>query len=96
MHQRAPRLLEDIRNAADFVKAVTDGDGNFTLNEALVAQAAACASNLSVTIGAPLADYAAQQQQSRGLGQQAADGCAQDWNAVHACIGSFADEHSTL
>ncbi len=43
-----------------------------------------------------LADYVAQQQQSRGSRQQAADACAHDWNAVHYAIGSFADEHTTL
>ena len=69
---------------------------NLTLNEALVAQAKAYTSNLSATMEALLADHVAQQQQSRGSRQQAADACAQDWNAVHDAIGSFADEHSTL
>lgn len=27
MHPRAPKLLEDIRNAADFVKVATQGVG---------------------------------------------------------------------
>ena len=69
---------------------------NLTLNEGLVAQAKTYTSNLSATIEALLADYVAEQQQSRGSRQQAADACAQDWNAVHSAIGSFADEHSTL
>ena len=52
--------------------------------------------NLSATMEVLLADYVAQQQQSRGTRQQAADACAQDWNALHDALGSFADEHSTL
>ncbi len=36
------------------------------------------------------------QQQAFETCQQAADACATGWNAVHASVGSFADEHSTL
>lgn len=69
---------------------------NLTLNKGLVAQAKAYTNNLSATMEVLLADYVAQQQQSRGTRQQAADACAQDWNALHDALGSFADEHSTL
>jgi antitoxin CcdA len=69
---------------------------NLTLNEGLVAQAKAYTSNLSATMEVLLTDYVAQQQQRKVSRQQLADACAADWNAVHASVGSFADEHSTL
>ena len=69
---------------------------NLTLNEGLVAQAKTYTSNLSATMEDLLAAYVAQQQQTRASRQQMADACAADWNAVHASVGSFADEHSTL
>ena len=69
---------------------------NLTLNETLVAQAKTYTNNLSATMEILLADYVATQQQARAARQQQADSCAADWNAVHAAIGSFADEHSTL
>jgi antitoxin CcdA len=67
-----------------------------TLNEMLVAQAKTYISNLSATMKALLADYVATQQHARAARQHQADNCAADWNAVHAAIGSFADDHSTL
>ena len=69
---------------------------NLTLNEGLVAQAKHFTSNLSATMEDLLSAYVAQQQQTRLNRQQQADACAMDWNAVHARVGSFADEHSTL
>jgi post-segregation antitoxin (ccd killing protein) len=69
---------------------------NLTLNEVLVAQAKNHTSNLSATIERLLAEFVASQQQAQRARQQLADTCAADWNAVHAAIGSFADEHSTL
>ena len=66
------------------------------LNEGLVAQAKTYTSNLSATMEALLTNYVAEQQQSYALRQQMANACAADWNAVHASVGSFADEHSTL
>ena len=69
---------------------------NLSLNEVLVAQAKTYTSNLSATLEALLAEYVATQQQAQQSRQQAADTCAADWNAVHAVVGSFADEHSTL
>jgi antitoxin CcdA len=69
---------------------------NLTLNEALVVQAKAYTSNLSATMEALLTDFVASQQQAQRARQQLADTCAADWNALHAQLGSFADEHSTL
>lgn len=69
---------------------------NLTLNESLVAQAKAYTSNLSATMELLLAEFVSQQQQAQRSRQQVADACADDWNAVHASVGSFADEHSTL
>jgi antitoxin CcdA len=69
---------------------------NLTLNEGLVAQAKTYTSNLSATMEVLLTDYVAQQQKNRLTRQQQADAVAMDWNAVHADVGSFADEHSTL
>ncbi len=69
---------------------------NLTLNEALVMQAKAYTSNLSATMEMLLTDFVASQQQAQRSRQQLADTCAADWNAVHAAVGSFADEHSTL
>ena len=69
---------------------------NLTLNENLVAQAKTHTSNLSATMESLLADFVASQQQAVLTHRQMADACAADWNAVHAAVGSFADEHSTL
>ena len=69
---------------------------NLTLSEALVTQAKAYTSNLSATMEALLSDFVASQQQAQRSRQQLADTCAADWNAVHAAVGSFADEHTTL
>ena len=69
---------------------------NLTLNEGLVEQAKTYTSNLSATMEALLTEYVARQQQTKVTRQQQADICAADWNAVHAAVGSFADEHSTL
>jgi post-segregation antitoxin (ccd killing protein) len=69
---------------------------NLTMNEALVAQAKTFTDNLSATMESLLTDFVAAQQAAQRDRQRAADTCADDWNAVHASIGSFADEHSTL
>jgi antitoxin CcdA len=69
---------------------------NLTLSEGLVLQAKAYTDNLSATMDALLAEYVASEQQARLNRQRMADVCADDWNAVHAAVGSFADEHSTL
>jgi len=69
---------------------------NLTLNEALVAQAKAYTNNLSATMESLLTEFVANQQSAQRNRQRAADACAADWNAVHAAVGSFADEHATL
>ena len=69
---------------------------NLTLSESLVAQARSYTDNLSATTESLLARYVADQMQAKRSRQQAADACANDWNAVHEAVGSFADEHSTL
>ena len=69
---------------------------NLTLNERLVAEVKGYSDNLSATVESLLADYVAHQQQQQLSRQQMADACADDWNAVHDAVGSFADEHSTL
>lgn len=69
---------------------------NLTLSEGLVAQAKTYTDNLSATMESLLADFVASQQQAQLTRQQTADVCVADWNAVHAAVGSFADEHSTL
>lgn len=69
---------------------------NLTLSESLVSQAKSYTSNLSATMESLLAEFVARQQQAHLTRQQMADACAADWNAVHAAVGSFADEHSTL
>ena len=69
---------------------------NLTINDALVTQAKAYTNKLSATVELLLADFVAAQQRAQGDRQHAADACADDWNAVSASIGSFADEHSTL
>lgn len=69
---------------------------NLTMNETLVTQAKAFTNNLSATMESLLAEFVAAQQSALRNRQEVADACAADWNAVHASIGSFADEHSTL
>jgi post-segregation antitoxin (ccd killing protein) len=69
---------------------------NLTINEALVVQAKSYTNNLSATMESLLTEFVAAQQNAQRNRQQAADACADQWNAVHASIGSFADEHSTL
>ena len=69
---------------------------NLTINEALITQAKAYTSNLSATVETLLTDYVAAQQGARRDRQRAVDACMADWNAVHASVGSIADEHSTL
>ncbi len=69
---------------------------NLTMNEALVTQAKSYTNNLSATMESLLAVFVATQQSAQGKRQQEADVCVADWNAVHATVGSFADEHSTL
>ncbi len=69
---------------------------NLTIDETLVAQAKAYTNNLSATLESLLAEFVAARQSAQRDHQHAADACADDWNAVSASIGSFADEHTTL
>jgi antitoxin CcdA len=69
---------------------------NIALSEGLVAEAGTYSNNLSAALEALLADYLATQQRARATCQQKADRCAAEWNAIHASIGSLADEHSTF
>jgi post-segregation antitoxin (ccd killing protein) len=69
---------------------------NLTLSEGLVAQAKTYTNNLSATMEALLAEFVVAQHKAHLHRQQAADDCAEAWNALNASIGSFADEHSTL
>lgn len=69
---------------------------NLSMNEDLVAQARQYTPNLSATLEGLLADYVRARERERGARQQSADRCAADWNLLHAKVGSFADDHSTL
>lgn len=69
---------------------------NLTLNESLVAQAKTYTNNLSATMEALLTEFVSQQQQAQHSREKLADACVADWNAVHAQVGSFADEHVRL
>ncbi|PIY27891.1 MAG: hypothetical protein CO105_07755 [Comamonadaceae bacterium CG_4_9_14_3_um_filter_60_33] len=69
---------------------------NLTLSVGLVAQAKTYTNNLSETIESLLAEFVAQQARAQHDHRQAIDTCVSDWNAVHARVGSFADEHVNL
>lgn len=69
---------------------------NLTINEALIAEAKIYTRNLSATVESLLAEFVIAQQSTQHNRQRVADVCAADWNVVHAAVGSFADEHSTL
>ena len=69
---------------------------NLTMNEALATQAKTYTTNLSATMETLLAEFVIAQQSAQRDHQHAADTCADDWNAVYASIGSFADGHTTL
>ena len=69
---------------------------NLTITEALMAQSKAYTNNLSATMESLLAEFVANQQSAQRNRQHVADACAAEWTAVHAAVGSFADEHSTL
>lgn len=69
---------------------------NLTLSEGLIAELKDYTSNLSATAEELLAAYVVEQKQARSSRQQQADQSVAGWNALHAQVGSFADEHSTL
>jgi antitoxin CcdA len=66
------------------------------LSEGLIAELKDYTSNLSATAEELLTAYVAEQKQARSSRQQQADQAVAGWNALHAQVGSFADEHSTL
>jgi len=69
---------------------------NLTLSESLVTDLKNYTSNLSATAEELLTAYVVAQKQERLGRQQQADQAVAGWNAVHADLGSFADEHATL
>ena len=69
---------------------------NLSLSEDLVAECRQYGINLSATVETLLQAHLQQQRLALQAQIQLADRCADDWNALHAQIGSFADEHSTL
>ncbi len=69
---------------------------NLTLSDGVVSQARSYTANLSATVEMLLTDYVAAQQRAKATRQQQANGWCADWNAVHAAVGSFADEHQAL
>jgi antitoxin CcdA len=69
---------------------------NLTLSEGLIAELKDYTSNLSATAEELLTAYVVEQKQARSSRQQQADQTVAGWNALHAQVGSFADEHSTL
>jgi len=69
---------------------------NLTLSESLVADLKDYTSNLSATAEELLTAYVIEQKLVRSNHQQQANQAVASWNALHAQVGSFADEHSTL
>ena len=69
---------------------------NLTLNEDLIAKAKTYTPNLSATVEGLLAEYVLRQQQMRIERTRLADACCSDWNALHAAVGSIADEYGPL
>ncbi len=69
---------------------------NLTLSETLVTELKGYTSNLSATAEELLTAYVVEQKQARSSRQQQADQAVAGWNTLHAQVGSFADEHSTL
>lgn len=69
---------------------------NLTLSESLVSDLKGYTSNLSATAEELLTAYVVEQKQARSSRQQQADQIVAGWNALHAQVGSFADEHATL
>jgi antitoxin CcdA len=69
---------------------------NLTLSEGLVNDLKTCTSNLSATAEELLTAYVVAHKQGQSQRQQQAEQAVAGWNALHADVGSFADEHSTL
>ncbi|WP_326535797.1 type II toxin-antitoxin system CcdA family antitoxin [Pseudorhodoferax sp.] len=69
---------------------------NLSLNEALVEQARRYSATLSATVESLLVESVQREREAHAERRQRADACAAGWNEMHARIGSFADEHTTL
>lgn len=69
---------------------------NLSLAEDVVASAKRFSNNLSATVETLLTEYSQRQEEAAAERQKRARASAGEWNAVHAAVGSFADEHSTL
>jgi antitoxin CcdA len=69
---------------------------NLTLSDSLVTDLKNYTSNLSATAEELLTAYVVEQKQARTSRQLLANQTVTGWNALHADVGSFADEHSTL
>ena len=69
---------------------------NLTLSDSLVLQAKTYTHNLSATVEALLSEFVIAQRQAQAARRQQAHDCCAEWNTVHASVGSFADDHSTL
>lgn len=69
---------------------------NLTLSESLVTDLKSYTSNLSATAEELLTAYVVEQKKACTSRQQQADQTVAGWNTLHADVGSFADEHSTL
>jgi antitoxin CcdA len=80
------------RHSSDSTKRAV----NLTLSEDVVAQARQFTTNLSATVEELLAHYVVDQRGNRETRAEMARACAEDWNAVHDKVGSFADEHVNL
>ena len=76
---------------AQFKRAV-----NLTLSYSLVIQSKSYTHNLSATVEALLSEFVVVQRQAQAARRQQAHACCAEWNSVHASVGSFADDHSTL
>ena len=69
---------------------------NLTLSENLVTDLKRYTSNLSATAEELLTAYVVEQKQARTSRQHQANQTVAGWNSLHADLGSFADEHTTL
>jgi len=69
---------------------------HLTINAHLLELAESYTEDLCATMEALLAEFVARQEQIHSVCRKTAEACANDWNAVHAAVGSFADQYSTL
>ena len=69
---------------------------NLTLSESLVTDLKSYTSNLSATAEELLTAYVVEKKQAHASRQNQANQTVAGWNSLHADLGSFADEHTTL